>query len=286
MTYLNKSVLKILTVFTVGVFVLLYVFITNGLFGAFFKNPEDTSSVGVTEESELAVQAELEWEKDIPTKIPQKEVSIIDRAWITKNPRIETDLPPAEVFRLAGNVNNDIEYWKQVLVEEDRDEKKYIVIPSNGLVVPIKEFAEDSLEFDKMINGREIDINSILEHGALEYSGTSINGYGEEWNKMVFAHSSYWKGEAGRYKTHFQKIIELDAWEEVWIYEKNSLWWYTQYRYETQESYNTSEYDTSIFTPPPWKTLTLFTCTPIGGTEGRWIIKAKYIDTPLNQEEE
>ena len=277
---LNTPVRKILTVFTVGIFVLGYFLSVNGWLGEFLKN---FSGAWWVQQEEIRTVMEEPVQEELPTKIPLKEVSIIDRAGLTQNPRIETALPAPEVFRLAGNLNNDIEYWKQVLVEDDRDANKYIVIPSNGLVVPINEFAEDSSEFDKMINGREVDINTTLETWALEYPGTSINGYGEEGNKMVFAHSSYWKWEEWRYKTHFQKIIELDPWEEVWIYEKDDSWEYTQYIYETQESYNTSEYDTSIFIPPPGKTLTLFTCTPIGGTEGRWIIKAKYVDPVSRQ---
>ena len=276
---MNKSdkTLKILTLL-VGVFVLWYAVTINDIPERFLEDFESTSVSAIPEEWESDVQEELSW-IDIPIQNPQKDVSIIERAGIIRNPSIETNLPPSEVFRLAGSIDNDIHYWKQVLVEEDRNKNKYIVIPSNGLVVPINEFEEDSHEFDKMINGREVDINAVLETWALEYPGTSINWYGEEWNKMVFAHSSFWKWEEGRYKTHFQKIIELDAWEEVWIYEKNASWWYTQYKYVTEESYNTSEYDTSIFIPWAGKTLTLFTCTPIGGTEGRWIIKAKYLDS-------
>jgi len=188
------------------------------------------------------------------------------------------DLPSAEVFRLAGSNNADINHWKQVLVEEDRDAAKYIVIPSNGLVIPINEFSEWSTDFETMINGREGNINPSLRTWALEYPGTSTRWYGEVWNKVVFAHSSYFKSAQWRYKTHFQKIIELDAWEEVWVYEKISNGSYERYRYETQKSYNTAATDTSVLLPGEWKNLTLFTCTPIWWVEGRWIIKAKFIE--------
>ncbi len=271
------KILRILTVM-VGILIFGRLFFMNGgvinFWNSFLSNTSSSLEQELKEDDLAKTQL-----KKLPAKIPQTRASIGDRVGIEEHPSIETDLPSPEVFRLAGDANDDINHWKQVLIEEDRDAYKYIVVPANWLVVPINEFSEDSQEFDKMINGREVDINSALETGALEYPGTSINGYGEEWTKMVFAHSSYWKGEEGRYKTHFQKIIELSEWEQVWIYVKNPEWNYDQYKYEIEESYNTSEYDTSIFLPQDGKNLTLFTCTPIGGTEGRWIIKAKYLDT-------
>lgn len=59
------------------------------------------------------------------------------------------------MFRLAGDTNKNVDHWKQVLDERDQDAEKYIVIPSNGLVVPINAFEEDSSDFEAMINGRE-----------------------------------------------------------------------------------------------------------------------------------
>jgi len=47
------------------------------------------------------------------------------------------------------------------------------------------------------------------------------------------------------------------------------------------KSYNTDDSDTSVLNPGKGKNLTLFTCTPIGGIVGRWIIKAKYIDEAI-----
>lgn len=52
-------------------------------------------------------------------------------------------------------MDKDISFWKQVLPEADKDAEKYIVIPSNGLVMPVNEFAEGSRDFEAMINGRE-----------------------------------------------------------------------------------------------------------------------------------
>ncbi|MDA9129458.1 hypothetical protein N9J72_03210, partial [Candidatus Gracilibacteria bacterium] len=177
--------------------------------------------------------------KALPNVLPQTGTPISERITTRVNSRIETNLPNASVFRLAGDENSNIEHWKQVLPEQDKDAGKYIVVPSNGLVIPVNEFEEGSEDFDKMINGREANINSALKGGTLEYPGTSTNGYGEVGNKVIFGHSSYWTEDDGRYKTHFQKIIELDVGEEIWVYEKNETGEYQRFVYITQESYNT-----------------------------------------------
>ena len=135
---------------------------------------------------EVVIEAEIDENlrgesllKALPKELPRTGTPISERVSTKANSRVNTDLPSAETFRLAGSTNNDISHWKQVLVEEDRDAQKYIVVPSNGLVVPINEFAEDSKDFDTMINGREGNINPALRTGGLEYPGTSTKGYGE-----------------------------------------------------------------------------------------------------------
>jgi hypothetical protein len=49
------------------------------------------------------------------------------------------------------------------------------------------------------------------------------------------------------------------------------------------KSYNTDDKNTSVLEPGFGKNLTLFTCTPIGGLSGRWIIKAKFIDEAISE---
>ena len=220
--------------------------------------------------------------KALPLELPRTWTPIENRINTVRDFRVDTSLPDASIFRLAWSRNESVSHWKQVLVPQDRDANKYIVIPSNWLVVPINEFAEDAPEFDRMINGREGNINPILRSWALEYPGTSTKWYGELGNKVVFAHSSYWKEKKGRYKTHFQKIIELDEWEEIWIYEKMENGEYELFKYRTEKSYNTPANNTSVLRPWVGKNLTLFTCTPIWGITGRWIIQAKYIEPDNN----
>ena len=110
------------------------------------------------------------------------------------------------------------------------------------------------------------------------YPGTNNGGYGSVGNTVIFGHSSYFKSDDGRYQTHFQKIIELEVGEEIWIYQRQGDGNYQRYRYMTSASYDTKPTDVSVLDPGVGKNLTLFTCTPIGNITGRWIVQAKYID--------
>ncbi|MCD5380873.1 carboxypeptidase regulatory-like domain-containing protein, partial [Candidatus Gracilibacteria bacterium] len=212
-----------------------------------------------------------------PRLLPQTGTPISERMKTRKNPKVDTSLPDTKIFRLAGSKNSDLNFWKTVLPEQDRNGDEYIVIPSNGLVVPINNVPNDTADFSKMISGKEIKVNNYLKTGVMSYPGSSKNDFGELGNKVIFGHSSYWKKDDGRYKTHFQKIIELDTGEEVWVYKKiNGV--FKRFRYRVEKSYNTPQSDTSVLKPGYGSNLTLFTCTPIGGIEGRWIIKAKYIN--------
>ncbi|PZM82107.1 hypothetical protein DLH72_04635, partial [Candidatus Gracilibacteria bacterium] len=210
--------------------------------------------------------------KDLAEDLIGKRVKTI------KNPLIETNLPPKETFRLAGSYEKDINFWKQVLVEQDKNEDKYIVLPKQGLVMPMKYLSEENKDFQTYINGQDNNFRKYLADGALELPGTSIYGFGEVGNKVIVGHSSYWKNLEGRYKTHFQKIIEADAGDEIWVYERLENGQYKRYRYRATDSYETENDDVDVIKSVDFKKITLITCTPIGGIEKRWILTGKYIE--------
>lgn len=190
--------------------------------------------------------------------------------------QLDTSLK-TEDFRLAGSTETSLDFWKQVLPEVDKNANKYIVIPSVGLVMPINSVEKDSRAYNNFINGKNEDFAKYLETGAVDLTGTSTRGFGEVGNKVLGGHSSYWKHSAGRYKTHFQKIIAMTEGQEIWIYEKNSENKFIRYVYRTTLSQNTSEKDISALKPTDHAALTLFTCTPIGGITGRWVVKSEFI---------
>lgn len=191
--------------------------------------------------------------------------------------QLETSLR-SEDFRLAGSTETSLDFWKQVVPEVDKNANKYIVIPSSGLVMPINSVEKDSRAYNNFINGKNEDFAKYLETGAVDLTGTSTRGFGEVGNKVLGGHSSYWKHSAGRYKTHFQKIIAMSEGQEIWVYEKNTeTGKYTRYVYRTTASYNAAEKDVSVLKPTDHAALTLFTCTPIGGVTGRWVVKSEFV---------
>ncbi|MDD3646795.1 MAG: sortase [Candidatus Gracilibacteria bacterium] len=192
---------------------------------------------------------------------------------------IQTRLP-SYVGELSGVFVDDINYWKSGLPSEDQNKNEYIVIPSNGLIVPINRIPENTNDYTSMLQYKSIDINKYLQTGVLLYPKKSPSSYGEYGNNTIFGHSSYFKSDLGRYKTQFQLIIGLEVGKEVWVYKKNNLGLWKRYRYKVTKSYETTPNDVSILKTRYVKELTLFTCTPIGNITGRWVVKAEYIEEP------
>mgnify|MGYP000237533943 CR=1 FL=1 len=98
---------------------------------------------------------------------------------------------------------------------------------------------------------------------------------------VVAGHSSYWNRDAGRYKTVFGNLMELDAGEEVWVYTQSSTEksGYALHRYRVNASYNTDPTNVSVLLPDgDKKIITLFTCTPVGGLSGRWIVRGELVE--------
>ncbi|MBS9783769.1 sortase [Candidatus Gracilibacteria bacterium] len=257
-----------------------------------FGKEDKTEEKEVVEEKEEGrveffpnvIQGESEFVK-YPSELPQMgnklQELIYDRAGIIPlrfRGLLEVRLPSKEVFRLAGSENSDLDFWLDVVPEEDRNKDKYIVLPTQGLVMPINTVDKTEQAYSDFINGENQNFNNFMHDGAIEIPGTSTRGYGEVGNKMIAGHSSYWYSGSTRYKTHFQKIIGMEEGEEIWVYERDA--WsgeFKRYVYRVHSSYNTSKYDVDVLKPVDTKQLTLMTCTPIGGISGRWIVKGEFV---------
>ncbi len=225
-----------------------------------------------------------EKQKKIEEKIKLYNKSLKSKEKILKRAKIKKDidwikvkLPSYELFRLAWTYEKNLDYRLSILNEDEKWKDKYIVIPSIGLVMPLIYLEKNSKDYNKFKNWKSIDFNKYLENWAFEIPGTSKNWYWEYGNKVIAWHSSFWEDKPWRYKTHFQKIIELDYLEQIWIYKKNENWNYDRYIYLTKKSYNTEKDDISILKPSKWKNITLFTCTPIWWSDSRWVVKWDFI---------
>lgn len=180
------------------------------------------------------------------------------------------------MLRLAGSSELNIDFWKQVLPVEDRDASQILVIPSEGLVIPVNTVSPDNWMYKSFINGNNENFYKYLIDGSVELPGSKNIKYGEVGNKVIAGHSSYWKQSRSKYKTHFQTVIGLEENKEIWMYVKNSSGKYDRYVYNVSESYETSADDVSVLNHSSESEITLITCTPIGGIQGRWVVKAKF----------
>lgn len=203
----------------------------------------------------------VEWSSQIE-ELPK----ILPKTWADLNKKVKIyNTKGLELYSPAmkSSYENDINYWKAQLPEIDRNLDEYIVLPSNGMVMPVNYIPKSSQDFNSMIKWKEIEYNNYLKNWALTYPWTNTQMYWLPWNRVIFGHSSNWISEEGRYKTQFQKIIELDAWEQNWIYKKAKDGSFTRYVYIVEKSYQTKPTDVSVLKPWVWSNLTLITCTPI-----------------------
>lgn len=224
----------------------------------------------------LSEMSFAEWEKNIKKAEIKKYVKILPKTWNYKW-KVETKLPSKETFRLAWSKDKNLETWLKVLNIKDRNENKYIIIPSKWLIMPIKTVGKKTKEYKNFITWKNEDFNRFLAEWSVELPWTTLWWYWESWNKVIAWHSSFWKNAYWRYKTHFQKIIWLEKDTEIWVYERNKYWKYDRFIYKTFESYDTKPTDVNILKPTKDKVLTLFTCTPIWWVSWRWIVKSKFI---------
>lgn len=83
-------------------------------------------------------------------------------------------------------------------------------------------------------------------------------------NKILLGHSSYFKKDKGRYKTHFQAIIGLSEGTDIWVYQQHPLNdTFIKYEYQVFASFETTPKDKSVLDSSSESILTLVTCTPI-----------------------
>ncbi len=196
----------------------------------------------------------------------------------------------------------DLNYWLGILpYPEDRAEEMYVVMPTLGLITPVVFVPEGSTDFTTMAAGKQIDINKYLVEWVMHYPTSWTPG--QNGNPVIFGHSNFYLNGAGKYKTIFADIMNLDVgpYDEVWIYKKDpngeysvtsSTWawsadgtwtwmWaitntYKLLRFAIEQSYETTPTDVEILLPLGGKELTVFACT--NGLEWRWIVRSRYIE--------
>lgn len=151
-----------------------------------------------------------------------------------------------------------------------------IIIPKLDLNVPIVIPSSDALMAEDWTR-LEHDIQEGLEDGVVHYPGTARPG--QAGNFFLTGHSSYFPWAEGDYKSVFARLHALEVGDEYWVFYGGD-----RHRYIVQEKKEVKPSDVSVLDQPLSRRLsTLMTCTPIGTTLRRLIIRAQEVDPITGQ---
>jgi LPXTG-site transpeptidase (sortase) family protein len=146
-----------------------------------------------------------------------------------------------------------------------------IIIPKLALNIPLVTPSYQALlteDWSKL----EEDIQDALQYGVVHYPGTARPG--QAGNFFVTGHSSYYPWSTSRYKTVFARLHQLEAGDEYWVYYGGD-----KHRYVVREKYEVSPNDVTVLDQPlDHRIATLMTCTPVGTTLRRLIVKSEEVD--------
>jgi LPXTG-site transpeptidase (sortase) family protein len=144
-----------------------------------------------------------------------------------------------------------------------------LVIPKLNLNIPIVIPSNTAL-IDENWTALEKDIQDGLQHGVVHYPGTARPG--QAGNVFITGHSSYYY--PGPYTSVFARLAELDPGDEFWLYYGGD-----KHRYRIIDEREVSPTDVSVLNQPSTiREATLMTCTPVGTTLRRLVVRAQEID--------
>jgi sortase (surface protein transpeptidase) len=189
---------------------------------------------------------------------------------------IDTTFPTRAIPNPTQDIT-DLSYRKDTLpYEQDKTAAWYVVYPKQWVAIPL--VWPNSADLQKIKVGDLFNHYKYLEEGALHYVGNAPDQ--GIWNMVLAVHSSFAKADPGRYKTAGQVAPLSAVGDKVFLYLADERGEYTLYVYTIQQSEEIPETQVSILHQNvTQKTLTFFTCFPIGTTDARWVNKAVLTDT-------
>jgi sortase A len=114
----------------------------------------------------------------------------------------------------------------------------------------------------------EKQIQSGLQQGVVHYPGTAEPG--QVGNVFITGHSSYYPWDPGQFKDVFAVLGQLEIGDEYYVYFNQR-----KYTYRIREKYEVQPDNVNVLQQPhDRKVSTLMTCTPVGTTLRRLIIRA------------
>ena len=171
---------------------------------------------------------------------------------------------PTSISRTSSA--NVLAYLPPVGPFEDR-----LIIPTLGENVPIVRPPMNAL-IDKNWSQFESDIQTSLRDGVVHYPGSARPG--QAGNFFLTGHSSYYPWDDGRYKSVFARLPELNIGDTYFVYYGGD-----RHSYRVIEKYEVKPNNVSVLDQPSNKRIaTLMTCTPVGTTLRRLIVRAEEYD--------
>ena len=110
-----------------------------------------------------------------------------------------------------------------------------------------------------------------LQKGVVHYGGTDLPSK-DKGNVFITGHSSYYTWDSGKYKTVFALLDNLKPGDQEALTYQNQVYVYQVYETVTVKPSNTSVLDT---TDKP--ILSLMTCTPVGTSLNRLIVRSNLV---------
>lgn len=142
-----------------------------------------------------------------------------------------------------------------------------LVIPKLGKSVPLVEMTSEHIEGENWAE-LEKQIQSGLQKGVVHYPGTAAPG--QVGNVFITGHSSYYPWDPGKFKDVFAVLGQLEVGDEYYVYYDQ-----TKYTYKVTEKLEVQPDNVNVLQQPHDKKVsTLMTCTPVGTTLRRLIIRA------------
>lgn len=136
----------------------------------------------------------------------------------------------------------------------------HIFIPSISTDAPITWMVENTSE----------STSAALENGTIHLLGTAIPG--TVGNVFITGHSSNYAWALGKYKSVFALLGKLSVGEMIYLKYQNKV-----YAYKVYEKDVIKPSDTSVLEQGKKSILTLMTCTPVGTSLNRLIIKSNQV---------
>lgn len=128
-----------------------------------------------------------------------------------------------------------------------------------------------------MVQNTAEDTSSALQNGVIHLVGTATPG--SIGNVFITGHSSNYAWAPGQYKSVFALLNKLSVGDIIFLKYQGNI-----YEYKVYEQSIIKPNDTSVLQQGNKSILTLMTCTPVGTSLNRLIIKANqvYPDPKLN----